>query len=113
MPRDLKGLWPKARWRPRRRIMLPRAKRVLFLFMAGAPSHLEMFDNKPQLAKFDGTLPPPELIKGYRAAFIKPNSKLLGPKFKFARHGQCGTELSELLPHLASVVDDIAVVKSW
>ena len=89
----------------------PKAKRVLFLFMAGAPSHLELFDNKPQLAKFDGTLPPPELIKGYRAAFIKPNSKLLGPKFKFARHGQSGTELSELLPHLATVVDDIAVVK--
>jgi hypothetical protein len=89
----------------------PKAKRVLFLFMAGAPSHLEMFDNKPQLAKFDGTLPPPELIKGYRAAFIRPDSKLLGPRFKFARHGQSGTELSELLPHLATVVDDIAVVK--
>jgi hypothetical protein len=89
----------------------PKAKRVLFLFMAGAPSHLEMFDSKPQLAKFDGTLPPPELIQGYRAAFIRPNSKLLGPKFKFARHGQCGTELSELLPHMSHVVDDIAVVK--
>jgi hypothetical protein len=89
----------------------PKAKRVLFLFMAGAPSHLELFDNKPQLAKFDGTLPPPELIQGYRAAFIKPSSKLLGPKFHFAKHGQCGTELSELLPHMATVVDDIAVVK--
>jgi hypothetical protein len=90
----------------------PRAKNVIFLFMAGAPSHLELFDNKPQLAKFDGTLPPPELIKGYRAAFINPSSKLLGPKFKFAKHGQCGAELSELLPHLATVVDDIAIVKS-
>ena len=80
--------------------------------MAGAPSHLELFDNKPQLAKFNGTLPPPELLKGYRAAFINPNSTLLGPKFKFARHGQCGAELSELLPHLAGVVDDIAIVKS-
>jgi hypothetical protein len=89
-----------------------KAKRVIFLFMAGAPSHLELFDHKPQLAKFDGTLPPPELIKGYRAAFINPNSKLLGPRFKFARHGQCGAELSELLPHLARVVDDIAIVKS-
>ncbi len=88
-----------------------KAKRVLFLFMAGAPSHLELFDYKPQLAKFDGTLPPAELLKGYRAAFINPSSKLLGPKFKFARHGQSGTELSELLPHLATVVDDIAVVK--
>jgi len=51
-------------------------------------------------------------LKGYRAAFINPNSTLLGPKFKFAKHGQCGAELSELLPHLAEVVDDIAIVKS-
>ena len=90
----------------------PRAKRVIFLFMAGAPSHLELFDNKPQLAKFDGTLPPPELLKGYRAAFINPNSKLLGTKFKFARHGQCGAEVSELLPHTAGVVDELAIVRS-
>ena len=48
----------------------PKAKRVIYLFMGGAPSHLELFDNKPQLAKFDGTLPPPDLLKGYRAAFI-------------------------------------------
>lgn len=89
-----------------------RARRVIYLFMAGAPSHLELFDYKPQLAKFNGTLPPAELLKGYRAAFINPNSTLLGPKFKFARHGQCGAELSELLPHLAEVADDIAIVKS-
>jgi hypothetical protein len=90
----------------------PRAKRVIFLFMAGAPSHLDLFDHKPELAKFDGTLPPPELLKGYRAAFINPSSTLLGPKFGFARHGKSGAELSELLPHLAGVVDDIAIVKS-
>jgi hypothetical protein len=89
-----------------------KAKRVIYLFMAGAPSHLELFDHKPQLAKFDGTLPPPELLKGYRAAFINPNSKLLGPKFGFKKVGKNGTELGELLPHLAGVVDDIAVVKS-
>ncbi len=88
-----------------------KAKRVIYLFMAGAPSHLEMFDYKPQLARFDGTLPPADLLKGYRAAFINPNSKLLGPKFKFAKHGQNGAELSELLPHLATVVDDIAILK--
>jgi hypothetical protein len=90
----------------------PKAKRVIFLFMAGAPSHLELFDYKPQLAKFDGTLPPPDLVKGYRAAFINPSSKLLGPKFKFAKHGKSSAELSELLPHLAEVVDDIAIVRS-
>jgi hypothetical protein len=90
----------------------PRAKRVIFLFMAGAPSQMELFDNKPGLAKLDGTLPPPDLLKGYRAAFINPSSKLLGPRFKFAKQGQCGAELSELLPHLATVVDDIAIVRS-
>src|SRR4051812_6736412 len=89
-----------------------KAKNVIYLFMAGAPSHLELFDNKPQLAKFDGTLPPADLLKDYRAAFINPSSKLLGPKFKFARHGKSGAELSELLPHLAEVADDIAIVKS-
>lgn len=90
----------------------PKAKRVIYLFMAGAPSHLELFDNKPKLTELDGQLPPPSLLEGYRAAFINPNSKFLGPKFKFAKHGQCGAELSELLPHLAGVVDDIAIVKS-
>src|SRR2546421_5412895 len=89
-----------------------KAKAVIYLFMAGAPSHLELFDNKPQLAKYDGKLPPPDLVKGYRAAFINPSSTFLGPKFKFARHGKSGAELSELLPHLARVTDDIAVVKS-
>jgi hypothetical protein len=89
-----------------------KAKRVIYLFMGGAPSHLELFDNKPQLAKFNGTLPPPDLLKNYRAAFINPNSKLLGPKFKFNKVGQNGTELGELLPYLAEVVDDIAIVKS-
>jgi hypothetical protein len=97
---------------PRQPHHTPKAKRVIFLFMAGAPSHLELFDYKPQLAKFDGTLPPPELIKGYRAAFINPSSKLLGPKFKFSKYGKSGAELSELLPHLAGIVDDIAIVRS-
>src|SRR5688572_20420462 len=89
-----------------------KAKSIIYLFMAGAPSHLEMFDNKPELAKFDGKLPPAELLKGYRAAFITPNSALLGPKFKFKKYGQSGAELSELLPHLSEVVDDISIVKS-
>src|SRR5437660_12853707 len=89
-----------------------KAKNVIYLFMAGAPSHLELFDYKPQLAKFNGTLPPPDLIKGYRAAFINPSSKLLGPKFKFSKHGKSGAELTELLPHLAGLVDDVAIVRS-
>jgi hypothetical protein len=97
---------------PKQPQFAPKAKRVIFLFMAGAPSHLELYDYKPELAKFDGTLPPPELLKGYRAAFINPNSRLMGPKFKFAKYGKSGIELSELLPHISKVVDDITVVKS-
>ncbi|MDE0124973.1 MAG: DUF1501 domain-containing protein [Bryobacterales bacterium] len=88
------------------------AKNVIFLFMGGGPSHLELFDNKPELGKHEGTLPPEGLLEGYRAAFIDPNSTLLGPKFKFSRHGESGAELSELLPHTATVADDIAIVKS-
>ncbi len=90
----------------------PTAKNVIFLFMGGGPSHLELFDNKPELAKHEGTLPPANLLEGYRAAFIDPNSTLLGPKFKFARHGESGAELSELIPHTAAIADDIAIVKS-
>src|SRR5881392_1752470 len=97
---------------PKRPHFAAKAKSVIYLFMAGAPSHLELFDNKPQLAKWDGKLPPAELLKGYRAAFINPNSKLLGPKFKFAKYGQSGAELTNLLPHLSTVVDDITIVKS-
>ncbi|MBM4002942.1 MAG: DUF1501 domain-containing protein [Planctomycetes bacterium] len=90
----------------------PKAKRVIYLFMAGAPSHLELFDYKPKLAELDGQLPPPGLLEGYRAAFINPNSRLLGPKFKFARYGQSGAELSELLPKTAEIVDEMAIVRS-
>ncbi|QDV58847.1 hypothetical protein Mal33_48720 [Rosistilla oblonga] len=89
-----------------------KVKNVIFLFMAGAPSQFELFDNKPELAKFDGQLPPAELLEGYRAAFINPNSKLLGPKFKFAKHGQSGAEISELLPYTAAVADDLTIIKS-
>lgn len=90
----------------------PKAKNVVFLFMGGGPSHLELFDHKPELGKHEGTLPPASLLEGYRAAFIDPNSTLLGPKFKFSRHGESGAELSELIPHTASMADDIAIVKS-
>ena len=89
-----------------------KAKRVIYIFQAGAPSHLEMFDNKPELTKRDGQLPPAELLKGYRAAFINPNSALLGPKFKYERHGQCGMELSEVLPHTASIADQICLIRT-
>jgi len=89
-----------------------KAKRVIFLFQGGAPSHLELFDNKPELTKWDGKLPPADLLRGYRSAFISPNSTLLGPKYKFNKHGESGTEISELLPHTAGIVDDLCLVKS-
>ncbi|MFN0019863.1 MAG: DUF1501 domain-containing protein [Pirellulaceae bacterium] len=89
-----------------------KAKRVIYIFQAGAPSHLELFDNKPELTKRNGQLPPAELLKGYRAAFINPNSALLGSKFKFAKHGKGGVELSEVLPHTAKVADEICLIKT-
>jgi hypothetical protein len=90
----------------------PRARNVIFLHMVGAPSQLELFDYKPQLEKHDGQPCPQEFIEGKRFAFLRGHPALLGPRFRFQRHGQCGLELSELLPHLATVADDIAVVKS-
>src|SRR5688500_15559611 len=90
----------------------PRAKNVIFLHMVGAPSQLELFDHKPTLAKYDGQPCPKHLIEGQRFAFLRGHPSLLGPRFKFAQHGQSGLQLSELLPHLATVADDIAVVKT-
>jgi hypothetical protein len=97
---------------PRAPHFAAKAKRVVYLFHAGAPSHLELYDYKPELAKRSGQLPPAELLKDYRAAFIKPNSALLGPKYKFKKHGQSGLELSELLPHTARLADDICLIRS-
>lgn len=97
---------------PRQPHFTPKAKRVIYLFQAGAPSHLELFDPKPELTKRNGQLPPPELLKDYRAAFIKPNSALLGPKYKFAPQGKCGMELGETLPHLGEVADDICLIRT-
>ena len=97
---------------PRQPHFTPKAKRVIYMFQAGAPSHLELFDPKPELTKRDGQLPPAGLLEGYRAAFIKPNSALLGSKYKFQRYGNSGMELSELVPHLGKVVDDICLVRS-
>lgn len=89
-----------------------KAKRVIYLFQAGAPSQLELFDPKPELTKRNGQLPPSELLQGYRAAFINPNSALLGPKFHFGPHGSCGMELSDQLPNLGSIADEICLIRS-
>ena len=89
-----------------------RAKAVIHLFMAGAPSQLEMFDYKPTLVKYDGKPLPPSVIGGQRYAFIRPDANVMAPQFKFARHGQCGMELGETLPHLAKIADQITLIKS-
>jgi hypothetical protein len=89
-----------------------KAKAVIHLFMAGAPSQLEMFDNKPQLARLEGKPLPPSVIGSERYAFIRPDAAVLGPRYKFARHGQSGAELSEMVPRLAKVVDDLCIVRS-
>ncbi|MBL9122585.1 MAG: DUF1501 domain-containing protein [Planctomycetaceae bacterium] len=90
----------------------PRAKSVIYLFMAGGPSHLDLFDPKPALAKYEGKSIPPEVIGGQRYAFIRADAAALGPRFKFVRHGKSGIELAEVLPHLGDVADDVCFVRS-
>ena len=90
----------------------PAAKRVIYLFMAGAPSQLDLFDYKPKLVELEGRPIPPSVIMGQRYAFIQPDAAVLAPRFDFSQHGRCGAELSDVLPHLARIVDDIAIVRS-
>ncbi len=90
----------------------PKAQRVIFLCMAGAPSQLDLFDYKPELAKFHGKPVPEELIKGQRFAFLTGVPTLLGPQFKFKRHGQSGTYVSELFPHMSEIVDETSFLYS-
>jgi len=97
---------------PREPHFKAKAKRVIYLFMGGAPSQLELFDYKPALAKFNGKPLPPEVIGGQKYAFIKPDAALYATEFKFSRHGNCGAEISEALPQLAEIADQIAIVKS-
>ena len=89
-----------------------RAKHVIFLFMAGGPSQLDLFDPKPTLAKYEGQRVPDEVLKGAELPFIERDAALMASRFKFAQQGTSGAHLSELLPHLAKVVDDVAIVKS-
>ncbi|MBX3422456.1 MAG: DUF1501 domain-containing protein [Pirellulaceae bacterium] len=90
----------------------PKAQRVIYMFHAGAPSQLELFDPKPELQARSGQLPPASLLEGYRAAFIDPRSALLGGKFNFAPRGECGMELSEVIPHISTIADDICLIRS-
>jgi len=101
---------------PRKPHFPAKAKSVVYLFMAGGPSQLELFDYKPKLQELNGQPIPESFIKNKRFAFMdlftKEVPKLLGTKRRFAKHGQCGAYVSECLPHLAGIVDDIAFVRS-
>ena len=94
----------------------PRARSVIHLFMAGGPSQLELFDAKPRLNQLSGQAIPPSFLEGKRFAFMdssfKNKSTLLGTRRTFGRHGQSGATVSDLLPHIAGIVDDIALVKT-
>lgn len=101
---------------PKKPHFQPRAKSVIYLFMAGGPSQLELFDYKPKLVELNGKPVPLEYIKGKRFAFMDTFAKkvplLMGTKRKFKQHGQAGTWVSECLPHLATIVDKLAMVRS-
>ena len=97
---------------PIRSHFAPRAKNVIYIHLVGGPSHLELFDFKPELVKRSGEKCPDHMFKGKQLAFIREHPMLLGTRFRFHRHGQGGLELSEHLPHLGSVADDLAVIKT-
>jgi hypothetical protein len=90
----------------------PRSKRVIWLTMAGAPSQLDLFEPKPMLQRYSGQPVPASYLAGQRFAFLKGTPNLLGSPFTFAPRGACGAPVSELLPHLATIVDRIAFVRS-
>jgi hypothetical protein len=89
-----------------------RAKNVIFFHMVGAPSHLDLFDYKPMLTKLDGQPCPKELLEGQRFAFLRGELRMMGPRFRFQKYGESGIELSEKLPHLAGVSDELCVLKT-
>ena len=91
----------------------PKAKRCVYLFMEGGPSQMDLFDQKPKLNELDGQPMPESMLKEIKFAFIqKESARLMGSPRTFRCYGECGMELSDLLPHLSTCVDDIALVRS-
>jgi hypothetical protein len=91
----------------------PKAKRVIFLYMSGGPSHLETFDYKPKLAAMDGQPMPESYTKGQPIAQLQGQQlKCLAPQFKFQKHGQSGQEIADIVPHTAKIADDICIIRS-
>jgi hypothetical protein len=98
---------------PRPPHFAPKAKACIFLFMAGAPSQIDLFDPKPKLNELHGKPLPPSMLESVRFAFIqKESAVLMGSKARFSKHGECGMEISHYLPHIASCADDIALVRT-
>jgi hypothetical protein len=97
---------------PRRPPLAAKAKSIIYLEMAGAPPQQDLFDYKPELVKLNMQPCPDELLKNQKFAFIKGHPKILGTPHKFARHGQGGTWISELLPNISKVADELAVIRS-
>ncbi|MEP7268166.1 MAG: DUF1501 domain-containing protein [Saprospiraceae bacterium] len=91
---------------------IPKAKSVIYLHMAGAPSQLELFDYKPELIKMDGQLCPPSYLEGKKFAFIRGVPKMLGTTAKFKQYGQSGAWISNYLPHLQTIADELCILKS-
>ncbi|MCH5599254.1 DUF1501 domain-containing protein [Niabella ginsengisoli] len=89
-----------------------KARAVIYIHMAGAPSQLEMFNYKPELAKLDGLDCPQSLLEGKTFAFIRGVPKMLGPQAKFMQHGESGLWMSDNLPHLSTVIDDMAFINT-
>ena len=99
--------------RPKSPHFKPKAKACIFIFMAGAPSQVDLFDPKPVLNERNGQSLPKEVLDKARFAFIQPKTAvLMGTKRKFKKHGQCGMEFSDVVPHLGSVADDLLMVRS-
>ena len=92
--------------------LVPKAKRVIYLHMIGAPSQLELFDYKPELARLDGQDCPQSFLEGKRFAFIQGTPKMLGPQYSFQQHGQAGHWISDRLPHFSKVADDVSFIKT-
>ena len=91
----------------------PKAKNIIYLFQSGGPSHLDLFDPKPELQKRNGQQVPEELVKNIRLAQIGKEAKLLASPYKFAQYGKSGMWLSELMPHLQTIVDDVCFVQGF
>src|SRR5690606_3812277 len=90
----------------------PKAKSVIFLHMAGGPSHLELFDYKPELQKLDGKDTPQSLMEGKNFAFLTGTPKLLGPRSTFMKAGGSGSYVSDYLPHFSKVLDEVTLLKA-